>query len=796
MVAYLALLAAAICLPAINGEFIFDDASLYLTRNPVVRDPHGLTTIWLRPGRVDFPLTHSMFWLEWRIAGESPWLYHAINFALHGLATGVLYLLLGRLGIRHAAIVAAWFAVHPLQVETVAWISQRKALLGGLFGFAAAYDYLGFRERGASAAYARSLLWFALSLAGKPTLVMLPVLLFGYELAMTGRDWRRAAARTGAFFLLSALFGAIGVVVQQQCAGDDVRGQDLMARLASLGWAAWFYVIQTVRIWALCFVYPRWRIDGWSPLAWLPNAAAVGVLAAAWLRRGRWGHVPWAAWWAYLVTMLPALGIIDAGYWRYSFVADHYVYQSLPALLTLAAYGLAATVAAAGRWIGGGGWRQDRIVAVAALGLTCVLAAAASWRSTIYRSGEQIWRETSAKNPAAAIATLKVSEYERSAGRQAIGMRLLRQATELDPGLHEAWTQLGEIGRDREEWSAAAAAYEQASRRAPARGLDHRIARTGLAACRVRQGRSSEALALADESIADLGRVIDGPPLDELAGNLARAWVYRIAACRQLRDPDQELRSRRGLEAFLVSHPPSRHDAAIAFEEMQDFTAASRLWHDLLSEDPTDSETLGHAGRLAMQLGNLDEALGMLGRAAARPQDDRAKRARVLCNLGIARASSQDLSGAIRAFEESASLVADDPLLLQNLALAYGLAGREADAVTTFRRILALNPESLSSMRDLAWMLATSPSADEKDLREAARLATRACEISGDERPEPWDALAAAQARLGRFGSAAESCRRAIAIATRRKAPEHFLEALHGRLGLYEKGEAFLQRPR
>lgn len=785
----IAFLAIGVYLPAWNGEFVFDDVAIYLTNNALLYDPWGLLAIW-SPARVDFPLTHSMFWIEWQLVGKSPWFYHLNNFLLHAATTVVLYLLLERLRLPWPWLVAACFAVHPLQVETVAWISQRKALLGTLFGYAAAYDYLGFHRTGNRWCLGRSQLWFGLSLVGKPVLIMLPIILLGAELVIDHRLWRQAIGRVSGFFLVALVFGAIGTIAQQQYAAADVRGQDLMARLATVGWAAWFYVFQTFRIGSLSFIYPRWQVDGLSLTSWLPNLCLVAVTGWFWWRRRRTGLLPLRAWLVYLLTIFPALGLIDAGFWRYSYVADHYVYQSLPALLVLVADGLRRGfdfLAVRFDWFSR---YRNQLAPGLGIGVVGVLAVASFWRSTLFQSEEAIWRETLGKNPQAAIAWLKVGQFEREQGNGRSGLRAVQHAVELDPTLYEGWTQLGEVLRDQEKWEEAAAAYRHVLDRVSERNIEHRLlASTGLAGCLIRLEHPSAATVLADATAAELATLVVTGHGRRWVDLLTRSRVYQIAAARRLGDVAGVAVSESALRDHLQAFPASRPSAAIAFEEMNDLAAAWSIWQVLLMADADQPETNGHAGRVALQRGDLSSAIQLLEKAASNPQADVQKHARVLCNLGIARATKGEFNAAIQAFERSLGFVDGDTRVLQNLALALGLAGRYAESINVFRQIVAVEPANVASLCDLARMLATSPVASQKTAREAVKFATRACELTRQKRPEPWDVLAAAQAKSGDFAAARMSCQRAIEIAVAVKSAPQTITAMKHRLAEYEGAE-------
>ncbi|MFZ5831939.1 MAG: tetratricopeptide repeat protein, partial [Planctomycetota bacterium] len=645
--------------PAIVGGFIWDDVDIYIVENPLLRQADGIYRFWFTNDPVDYyPLTYTTFWLEWQLAGMDTRLYHATNVVLHVLCGLVLYMLLTRLNAPLPWLVCFWFLVHPLQLETVAWISQRKTLLGALFGFAAASEFVGYLQSGGRWRYARSVLWFALSLAGKPTLITLPVLLVAVDALQKPREVRGWVLRCAPFFALSLFFGMIGVSYQDKLIGGiDVRGQDLPARLASLGWVAWFYVLQTVRVWELCFCYPRWTIDGTSLLAWLPNLAVAAMAAGTWLKRKVWGWTPSAAWVVYLVTMLPALGIADVFFWRYSYVGDHYVYQSLPALLVLWA------------WLGAylvQPWPRMRAAAyVAGVGVGLMLGVASFQRAFVYQSAPVIWRETLEKNPSAALAYSNLGEIEAQLGRRTEGLGLLQRAVDLRPSFFEVWLKIGDIHRSRRAWRQAIAAYERAQQKAPTGSRDQIEARVGCIAALYHLGRPDEAYSMAATMHADLLPRLNHNKDPLWAKILARLAVYEAAAARHIGRAGCGDVVASQVDRVLQRHPLTRRDLAAACEEVGEPGQALRLLQVCLEESPSDPELMLNCGRVALQLGRGPLAVEVLSRAAKNMPADPAVRV----NLGRALLLVGDADSAIHHFSTAADLAPADSRIRLNLAL-------------------------------------------------------------------------------------------------------------------------------
>lgn len=644
-----ALAAVVVCLPAFNGDFIWDDRGLYIVDNHLLRATDGPWRFWFTTDCVDYyPLAYTTFWLEYRLAGLDPRLYHAVNFLLHGIATALLVRMLSALRVPGAWLVGLVFAVHPLQVETVAWISQRKSLLAAVFGFAAGLDFLRWEADRRPASLVRSVVWFALSLAGKPTFVMLPVVLAARLVYGDPSRWRRAILPLAPFVAIAILFGVVGIPFQQRGFAPDVRGQDLLARAASLGWTAWFYVLQTLRFWQTCFIYPRWQIDAQSAVAWLPNLGILAVTAALWAGRARLGILPLAAWLTYLVTMLPALGVVDVGFWQFSYVADHYVYQSLPALLAIGAT-LATPIA-----------RQRPRLARALACLVAAAIAAVSWHEAgFYRTEEMLWRETLRRNPTAAIAWYNVAPVEAVAQRYDRAEACYRQALAHDPRMERAWCALGEVCRSQGKWAAAAEAYRGLFALDKPPSPERITAAVGLAGSLVKLGAAAEALDLL-EALVQTEWPLVGLNAVERAKLEGRAAVYRAAAARAAGGADVG-----PLMAAVAAHcgryPEAREAVARTCDEMGNHAAAAAVWARVAADDPA-----------------------------------------LLPNLAASRMAAGDLAGGIVAFEAAVAASPRDPGMLANLAKALALAGRLDEARANYARAIAMAESAGTSAEDLS----------------------------------------------------------------------------------------------
>jgi tetratricopeptide (TPR) repeat protein len=473
-----ALLVAAIFvayLPALlHGGFVWDD-DRHVTENPALRSWRGLGALWSDASVVPqyYPLTHTSFWVEYRLWGEAPRGYHLVNVALHALAACLLYRALGRLGVPGALFAAALWALHPLQVESVAWISERKNVLSGALFLASVGCWIqaleldddtarvavpsGARRRPPAAAVWGAVTYLA-ALLSKTVTAVLPV-----TLAIVG--WwkgRRPTARRGAYIaamlVAGALMGALTSWLERNQVGASgpewSHGPYVRAVLAGRIW--WFYLGKLLVPTNLTFIYPRWEVGaGATPwLGW--SVAALALLAVLFVARTRIGRGPAAALFYYSAALVPALGFVNVYPMRYSFVADHFQYLAGIGPLAL----LAAVAAGRTR-------RWPRLPALASAALVILVLGAATWqRAGVFEGRETLWRDTLRRNPQAWIAHNNLGILEAEAGRPAAAEEHLLRAIELRPGHAGArnnlgWLYLGQ-GRSAEAVAQLEAAVELA----------------------------------------------------------------------------------------------------------------------------------------------------------------------------------------------------------------------------------------------------------------------------------------------------------------------------------------------
>jgi tetratricopeptide (TPR) repeat protein len=421
-VGLIVLLTGAVYLPALRGGFIWDDR-LLITENQMIRAGDGLYRLWLTTEPADYwPLTSTLWWLEWRLWGDNVTGYHAVNVALHAANAVLIWFVLRRLNIPGAWLAAILFAIHPVNVATAAWISEQKNTLSMLFCLLAVLSYLQFDEQGRWRWYGLSLAAFLLALLSKTAVVMLPVAILGCVWWRHDRVRRRDAFCSAPFFALSLVLGLVTIWFQHRnvVAGDVVRPDGWLARLVTAGWVPWFYLGKAVLPLDLIAIYPKWRVDSSLWVSYLPGLVWIGWLGLGWIWRKSWGR-PLSFGLGYFVVMLaPVMGFVDQGFHRYSWVADPWQYHAIIGVIALAV--------AAGRRIFCP--EVGRAVAAAVV----VAFSLATWeRCLIYADDGALWRDTVARNPGAWLAHNNLGVAAAREGRIEDALAHLEEAVRLEP---------------------------------------------------------------------------------------------------------------------------------------------------------------------------------------------------------------------------------------------------------------------------------------------------------------------------------------------------------------------------
>ncbi len=508
--------------PALGGDFIWDDDD-YVAANATLTSADGLRAIWLEPSATPqyYPLVHTSYWLEYHLWGLAPAGYHVTNVALHLTSTFLLWRVLLLLGVPGAPLIAALFAVHPVNVESVAWITERKNALSGVFYFLSMLAYLHFaldhppdRER-QRRQYGLALVLFFCALLSKTVTATLPAALLVLIVWKRGRLRWADVRPLIPFFIAGAAMGLMTAWIEKHVVG--AAGVDwalsLPQRFVIAGRAVWFYAGKLFWPARLTFIYPRWQVDAADPRQLAYPVAAVVIGAALWFARSRIGAGALVAVLLFAGTLFPALGFVDTFPMRYSFVADHFQYLAGIALIALAV-GAAASATAdrpvADRWARSAG------------ALAVVTLAALTWQQAhIYANQETLWADTIRKDPTSWMGHTSLGAILGRRGDLVDAERHYREAVRLNPAFAIARVDLGGLLANEGRVAEAVPHFREAVRLDP-----------GSLPSRLSLGRALMIVGDADGAVACLQDAVARWPDDPEARSYLQQAILRQHAHR------------------------------------------------------------------------------------------------------------------------------------------------------------------------------------------------------------------------------------------------------------------------
>jgi len=644
-------------LPVLRAGFIWDDDD-YVTDNQSLRSLEGLRQIWFEPGATHqfYPLVFTSFWIEYHLWGLKPLGYHLDNLLLHVLNSLLFWLVLRRLSVPFAWLAAAIFALHPVNVESVAWVTERKNLLSGTFYLGALLSYFRFdppepaNSTRRPGFYFLALILFLAALLSKTVTCTLPAAILVVFWWKRGQLRLRECLPTLPLFLLGAAFGLGTAWMEKHYVGASGAEWRLPSadRFLLAGRALWFYAGKILFPQDLMFIYPRWHIDPLAAWQYLFPLAAAAVLALLWTQRRRWGRAPLAGTLFFAVSLAPALGFVDVFPFRYSFVADHFQY--------LASLGMIALLA-------GLIWRANRLSSqlyrILAGGVLLCLGSLTFLQACAYRDATSLWRDTLSKNPDCLIAHYNLANILATEGGQQEAIGHYTEAVRIKPDFFEAYSNrgsallnegrieeaiadfhralaidsrlpetqnnLGDALRREGKLDDAATHFSEAVRLAP----DFTLAHKSLGDTLLRQGKLEPAIIQYREVVRLLPAA--APARIELARALLtrREWregIHQYTEAARL-SPNPQISN--GLAWLLATAPePALRDGARAL------VLAARCNELTGNREPAALDTLAAAyaeeGRFEEASGTARRALELLRQAGAKPDRIAESQARLL----------------------------------------------------------------------------------------------------------------------------------------------------------------------
>jgi tetratricopeptide (TPR) repeat protein len=442
-----------------RAGFIWDD-DVYVTQNPLLTAPDGLRRIWFSldsPSQY-FPLTYTTFYFERAIWNLHSVGYHWVNTVLHAVNALLLWRLLARLRVPGAWIAAAIFALHPVQVESVAWITERKNVLMGFFFFLTLLSWIEFIDATAAKRlryYVAALIFFALTLTAKTTACTLPAALLLILSLKRISTTRQRIAQIIPFVALGALMGLVTLWWERfhQGTRGSLFALGPLERLLVACHAIWFYLGKFIWPANLTFSYPRWPISRNDPIAYFWLVLTVVAIVALWLTRRKTGRSLGIAALFFVATLLPVLGFIMLYTFRYTFVADHYQYLACIGPAALVGAGVAKACER---------WKHQNSFILAVTGIVILTLGVLTWRQgRIYMSDETLWRDTLAKNPGSWLACNNLGNDLLQQGETDQAITQFNHALELEPALAENYGNLGDALIQKGQPAEALTQYEK-----------------------------------------------------------------------------------------------------------------------------------------------------------------------------------------------------------------------------------------------------------------------------------------------------------------------------------------------
>jgi tetratricopeptide (TPR) repeat protein len=636
----LVLMVLVVFSPAMHGKFLWDD-DRHVEQNRNLRDAGGLLKIWTKFGPREggtpqyYPLTHTTYWLEYQLSGAPPGeinttVFHITNMLLHAGAAILLWLILRELAVPGAWLAAAIFALHPMQAESVAWISERKNVLAGVFYFGAIFAYLrsGFGKDNETPSspdtrnptpdtrlYLLALGLFALALLSKTVAVSMPAVVLLLIWYKRGRLTARDFLATAPFFVIGILMAWVTTRLERgEIGAMGPEWQFSFAqRILIAGRAVCFYAEKLVWPVNLAFIYPRWDVTTAQPWQWIFPIGVAVVLIVLFLLRKRIGRGPIAAALIFVGVLVPALGFINFYPMRYSFVANHFQYLAAPALIAL---------------IVGGAARAMRKLSMTAMPAPYVVAgvvlvalgALTLMHSTVYASQLDLWAATAFRNPNSWMvrnnygvslqqeaATLPPEEAMAKLDAAA---KEFERAIALKPDHVNAWHAWGQVLLDQNKPGEALGKFDQALR-LKSNNIDAVISR-GQALLRLR--RLDDALA----AFRQAWSLAESPELRPYVPRVkaARIQQYQGVVLVQKKDLEGARRAYANAVRILPEAPDMRFEYGTVLAELRQPIPAAEQFAAAIRLQPSNADARISLALLMIEVGNLPGAQQQLVAAA------------------------------------------------------------------------------------------------------------------------------------------------------------------------------------
>ncbi|MBF0279900.1 MAG: tetratricopeptide repeat protein [SAR324 cluster bacterium] len=436
----LVLLTCAFYFPALHAGFVWDDFFIFVN-DPLMTAPEGLWRIWFDPGTERWnywPMSRSAFWLQRQLWGLNPLGYHLVNLSLHLLVSLALWLALQTLQIRGAWWVALLFALHPAHVVSVAWVTELKNTLSGLFYLLSFWSFFRFDRNRKWQWYGLSLFLFLIALLSKSSLVMFPALLVVYQLGFSKKRKIPDNYYLMPFFILALVSGLLSVWVENQYIGLKTSGfaSGILEKTIIASHAAFFYIEKLLWPHSYMAVYPKWEIDLKQFHLYLPLLCWLIAAVILFLKYKAWGRPLLLGAAAFALSLFPVLGFFNVAGFSITYVWLHLVYlPSIPIFILIVQGGI---------WISDHFQRKKshlmRSLPGGSIVLIVLILGTLTWyQSRLYKNEETLWSDTLRKNPSSWMAFHHLGNVFLDQGKFEEALQMFNQEIRNNPNASQGY---------------------------------------------------------------------------------------------------------------------------------------------------------------------------------------------------------------------------------------------------------------------------------------------------------------------------------------------------------------------